>query len=107
VRLELAEDFGKIGVMGMESKGIALLELGEHARAREVLEKALATETTDEATQYRIARCAALLGRHQRALTELRRAGETDPAFFKKAEKDPVFEGMREMEVFRELVAEK
>ena len=67
----------------------------------------LAIEASDEKSRYRFARCAALLGREQRALRELRLAGEVDATLFKKVETDPAFDGMRDMPAFRELVAEK
>jgi hypothetical protein len=61
----------------------------------------------NENCRYELARCAALLGREQRALRELRLAGEVDAVFLKKAATDPVFEGMRKLPAFQELVAEK
>jgi tetratricopeptide (TPR) repeat protein len=82
----------------------ALLDSGQHERAKELLTNALGKYEDNSGVLYNLACAEALLGETDEALGHLKEALEGHPAYKESAREDPDFEPIRSDPRFAELV---
>jgi tetratricopeptide (TPR) repeat protein len=82
----------------------ALLDSGQHEKAKELLTKSLGKYEDNAGVLYNLACAEALLGEKDEALEHLKAALEGHPAYVESARDDPDFEPIRDDPRFAELV---
>ena len=88
------------------NRGIAYGKLGEHQRAIEDFDRAIALDPEYAAAYYNKACTFALMGRVDEAITQLRKAVEFDEEFRDLVTTDEDFDGIRDDARFRSLIGD-
>jgi tetratricopeptide (TPR) repeat protein len=88
----------------LDARGVALLQKGEAASARELLERAVKAAPSDAVSNYNLACALALLGEQDPAILALGHAVELEPRLSDEALRDPDLDSLRDRIEFRLMI---